>query len=236
MIIIDWGSAEPAAKQISAQLINLIRHGTFLPGDPLPSIREIAEEAGLSTATVKQAYLLLSSAGWIDTRVRRRAMVAHRLPDDAGPPADAPRYANPPYDRANLAEAAHLLGLDVDLWGDSSGQMQGESAVRKKGCRRTTLRQRRWLGQRLRAVVRAALACGMAPDDLRALLQSAIAWENAFTFGGKRDPAGRKDADPPREVMRGPGGEKTPPIPSFLMRKVRSRLLQCERSQIPPLH
>lgn len=226
VIIIDRGSAEPAAIQVSTQIISLIRQGAFLPGDPLPSIREVAEAAGLSTATVTQAFSLLASTGWIETRVRRRAMVAHRLPAVGDPLSGAevvPSEGGGTLDRTRLAEAAHLLGLDVDLVGDGPRQVPCNSVVRARRRRRATLRQRRWLGQRLRGVVRMALSCGMTSDELQALLLSAIAWERVFTFAGGGGAAGERDADDRREVEHGTSGGKTPPIPPFLIKKLRQR-------------
>lgn len=227
---IDWYSSEPAAKQLSAQIISLIRQGALLPGDPLPSMRELAQETGLSKTTVEQAFRLLASTGWIEVRVRRRALVAHRLPGEGGQAeveaAPALRaHGGASLDSARLAEAAHLLGLDVDLSGYGlTARVRGESSAVRKGLRRrATLRQRRWLGQRLRGVVRSAFACGMTPGELQALLEAASTWETAFTCGRLTNSGGESTGYRPEKDCPDREGAALPPIPPFLVRKVRQR-------------
>lgn len=203
--MIDQGSdqVDTACARVVARIVGLIQAGDLLPGDPLPVARELARDSGISSAAVVQAYRVLASGGWIETRVRRRPMVAHRLPDETG------------RDGSRLSEAAHLLGLDVDLSGCCFSGLTGTAAGSPSGepgrRRGATLHQRRWLGQRLRATVRLAFSCGMTPGDLHALMDAAVTWESAFPFG---------EVDNPQEEKR---GGQVASIPPFLMRKLRTK-------------
>ena len=60
--------------QISAQIVN----GVLLPGTPLPPIRTVAAELGVSIITVKRAWEELERSGFIHTHVGRGTVVAPR--------------------------------------------------------------------------------------------------------------------------------------------------------------
>jgi DNA-binding transcriptional MocR family regulator len=68
-------------EQLASELSQAIDRGALRPGDKLPSVRRLAEERGVSVATVLQAYLRLENTGLIEVRpksghfVRRRTEV-----------------------------------------------------------------------------------------------------------------------------------------------------------------
>lgn len=236
MVTVDWGAAEPAAVQVYTQMLRMIRQGVYLPGDRLPSIRRVAREAGLSQAVAAQAFRMLAAAGWIDTRVRGRAVVVHRLPAGDGFPSALPGEAwtggaSPqPSGSAALAEAAYLLGLDSEYCagaGPSAAPVLpcgDHPAARRGRRRRATLRQRRLLGLRLRAAVRAALLSGMSPGELEALIRSAVLWENhLFATGGTAPSEDGAATGPSGAADPAAGRGEAPPIPPFLMGKLRQR-------------
>jgi DNA-binding transcriptional MocR family regulator len=73
------------AAAISASVEAGIRHGSMGPGAALPPVRQLADELGVSPATVGAAYRALRERGLVETagrngtRVRRRPPVAARL-------------------------------------------------------------------------------------------------------------------------------------------------------------
>jgi DNA-binding transcriptional MocR family regulator len=75
-------------EQLAEDLTGLIATGALRPGDRLPSVRLLSEQRGVSISTVLQAYLLLESRGFVETRpqsghyvrARRLALVPEPRP------------------------------------------------------------------------------------------------------------------------------------------------------------
>lgn len=63
---------EQITKQIKEQIIN----GTLAPGEPLPSIRNLAKELQISVITTKRAYEELEKEGFIVTLPGKGSFVA----------------------------------------------------------------------------------------------------------------------------------------------------------------
>jgi DNA-binding transcriptional MocR family regulator len=55
-------------EQLAEELTGLIGAGSLRPGDRLPSVRLLSDQRGVSISTVLQAYLLLESRGFVETR------------------------------------------------------------------------------------------------------------------------------------------------------------------------
>jgi GntR family transcriptional regulator len=66
-IVISNSSADPIYEQIKKQIKRQILKGELKPGDPLPSIRNLARELCISVITTKRAYDDLEREGFIDT-------------------------------------------------------------------------------------------------------------------------------------------------------------------------
>ncbi len=66
-IIINASSMVPINEQIIGQIKSKIRHLELQEGDPLPSVRVLAKELGISVLTVKKAYDKLESDGFTTT-------------------------------------------------------------------------------------------------------------------------------------------------------------------------
>jgi GntR family transcriptional regulator len=69
----------PMYGQIVEQVTAKILAGDWLPGQPLPSIRQLAAGSKVSVITVKRAYLELERAGIIVTRPGKGSYVADSL-------------------------------------------------------------------------------------------------------------------------------------------------------------
>ncbi|MEM7705054.1 MAG: GntR family transcriptional regulator [Pseudomonadota bacterium] len=74
-ITIDLESPEPLYAQLIAQLKSVIERGHKKPGDPLPSIRQLANDLDLNSKTVAKAYRLLERDRLIQARGVRGTFV-----------------------------------------------------------------------------------------------------------------------------------------------------------------
>ncbi len=75
-IIIANGSSEPIYEQIARQIKGAIMAGELAEGNPLPSIRALANDLRISVITTKRAYAELEEAGFIDTVQGKGSFVA----------------------------------------------------------------------------------------------------------------------------------------------------------------
>lgn len=66
-IVISNTSKEPLYEQIAGQIKDQIIRGELLPGEALPSIRNLARELQISVITTKRAYEELEKDGFIET-------------------------------------------------------------------------------------------------------------------------------------------------------------------------
>ena len=58
----------PLYEQIASGLKAAVARGELRPGDPLPSVRQLAGRARINPATVTQAYRALEGEGFVETR------------------------------------------------------------------------------------------------------------------------------------------------------------------------
>lgn len=75
---IDLNSPVAIYRQIADSLRTSLVEGEFLPGEPLPSVRRLAIELGITLNTVAQAYRLLAEEGWLDLQHGKRVIVVDR--------------------------------------------------------------------------------------------------------------------------------------------------------------
>lgn len=84
-IILGPNSDVPLYEQIATEIKAKILAGELKPGDPLPSIRQLASELLISVITTKRAYQELESGGFIETRPGKGTFVSdtvHTSPID----------------------------------------------------------------------------------------------------------------------------------------------------------
>jgi GntR family transcriptional regulator len=74
-ISIDIDDPAPPFAQLIAQVKAAVQSGRLRPGDPLPSIRQLANELALNLKTVAKAYRLLERDAVIQTRGYRGSFV-----------------------------------------------------------------------------------------------------------------------------------------------------------------
>lgn len=78
LLRLDFNSERPIYQQIRDQIVVGIAQGTLPPGEKLPTVRALADEAGVNMMTVSKAYQLLKQEGYITTDRRSGTVVCAR--------------------------------------------------------------------------------------------------------------------------------------------------------------
>ncbi|MBS0589685.1 MAG: GntR family transcriptional regulator [Proteobacteria bacterium] len=73
LLLIRPAAPEPIYRQIVGQLRRMIASGQLPPGEPLPSVREVAGVHAINPMTVSRAYSLLEAEGVLE-RLRGKGM------------------------------------------------------------------------------------------------------------------------------------------------------------------
>ncbi|MGE5572865.1 MAG: GntR family transcriptional regulator [Bacillota bacterium] len=73
---VSYSNPVPLYRQIVDQIREKVLSGELAPGESLPSIRQLAEDAGTSVITTKRAYSELEAEGIIVTRAGLGSFVA----------------------------------------------------------------------------------------------------------------------------------------------------------------
>jgi GntR family transcriptional regulator len=80
-IIISNSSEDPIYEQIIKQIKSQIINDELKEGEPIPSIRRLAKELGISVITTKRAYEELEKEGFIDTVGGKGSFIAQQNRD-----------------------------------------------------------------------------------------------------------------------------------------------------------
>lgn len=75
-IEIDFNSDEAIYIQLRNQIIVGIATDRIREGDPLPSVRQLAENIGINMHTVNKAYSVLKQEGFVKLDRRKGAVIA----------------------------------------------------------------------------------------------------------------------------------------------------------------
>lgn len=126
LVSIDETDLRPIYAQLVAQIKEQIMSGSLVPGEELPSVRELSTSLGINLHTVHRAYQKLRDEGVIQLRLGRRARVAPLRKT----PADREEVESRLTLRLNelVTEAFHL-GLSAD---DFKHLVDGILKARKK--------------------------------------------------------------------------------------------------------
>ena len=75
IIELDMSSSTPIYVQLRNQIVKGIGKGELKTGEKLPTVRQLASDAGVNTMTVNKAYQILKNEGFIRTDKIGRAHV-----------------------------------------------------------------------------------------------------------------------------------------------------------------
>jgi DNA-binding transcriptional MocR family regulator len=111
-IELDRGNREPLYRQLAASVQQRIRSGALPPRTRLPTVRQLAQQLGVTRLTVHSAYAKLQAEGWIEATVGRGTFVAESIEQLITPPeAQLGREVTPAGMLADLLRMAQLPGL-----------------------------------------------------------------------------------------------------------------------------
>ena len=80
-IIITNTGGVPIYEQIASQIKGLILSGSLKEGDPLPSMRTLAQDLRISVITTKRAYEILETEGLIESYTGKGSFVSAQNPE-----------------------------------------------------------------------------------------------------------------------------------------------------------
>jgi DNA-binding transcriptional regulator YhcF (GntR family) len=75
-LTVDRDHDDPVYEQVADQMRQLIASGALKPGSPLPSVRQLAGDLGVSLNTIARAYRRLEAEGFLVTRDRAGVVAA----------------------------------------------------------------------------------------------------------------------------------------------------------------
>jgi DNA-binding transcriptional regulator YhcF (GntR family) len=85
LIDIDPDSESPLYQQLRDQVVQAIAEGSLKPGEALASVRQLAGQFGINSATVGKGYELLRQEGLVRTSRRSGSVVARGPADEPTP-------------------------------------------------------------------------------------------------------------------------------------------------------
>lgn len=80
IIELDMSSSTPIYVQLRNQIVKGIGKGELKTGEKLPTVRQLASDAGVNTMTVNKAYQILKNEGFIRTDRRLGAFASQMIP------------------------------------------------------------------------------------------------------------------------------------------------------------
>ncbi|MBV9328247.1 MAG: PLP-dependent aminotransferase family protein [Chloroflexi bacterium] len=138
--VFEASSGAPRYAAIASEIEAALNRGELRPGDRLPTVRALALELGVSSASVAVAYSLLERRGRVQAHVGRGTFVA------------------------DVAQVSASSPATDSAWGASGSQASATSSFEApvaRGWRRRVLQ----FSDRLRAVSPGALACSSSWPD-----------------------------------------------------------------------
>lgn len=132
-IRIETSSGVPITRQIADQIRSQSASGALLPGDRLPSVRQLARELAVNQNTILHVYERLTAEGLLERRHGNGTYLVEKLP--AGRVKAQRELLMQEIDR--LGHRALDLGVSAceihELFDESLARIEKERAVVRKG-------------------------------------------------------------------------------------------------------
>jgi GntR family transcriptional regulator len=64
----EWHDGQPIYRQVRDHIVSMVLDEVLKPGDPLPSVRNVAAEYRINPLTVLKAYQALADEGLVESR------------------------------------------------------------------------------------------------------------------------------------------------------------------------
>ncbi|MBP7589878.1 MAG: GntR family transcriptional regulator [Thermoanaerobaculia bacterium] len=106
---VDTSDPRPIGRQIEEGIQHLVTSGSLSPGEPIPSVRDLARDLRVNPNTVAKAFQRLGEAGVLEMRRGDGTYVAQNPPL----PSAAERQARLADAAARFAATAAGLGFDA---------------------------------------------------------------------------------------------------------------------------
>ena len=122
----------PIWSQIEEGLRRLLASSSLVPGDPVPSVRELATDLRINPATVSKAYQSLVGAGLLEVRRGEGTYVS------AAPPAVRKSEQTRLIRQAAMTYASHAIthGAELETARQALDQAWDELSSSEKGAKR----------------------------------------------------------------------------------------------------
>lgn len=124
MAAIQWSDGAPIYRQLKDRVIAMMLDGLLKPGDPLPSVRQVAAEYQLNPITVSRAYQELADEALVE---KRRGLGMYVTEEAAKKLLTNERERFLREEWPQVVERINRLGLRLDelmAAGDSKGGLQ----------------------------------------------------------------------------------------------------------------
>ncbi len=106
---IDTADPRPIGRQIEEGILHLVTSGGLTPGEPIPSVRDLARDLRVNPNTVAKAFQRLGEAGVLEMRRGEGTYVAQ----DPPLPTPAERQARLADAASRFATTATGLGFEA---------------------------------------------------------------------------------------------------------------------------
>ncbi len=78
---ISPSSGVPIYRQLMEQIRRMVASDLLAPGDPLPSVRQIATQLAVNPMTISKSYSLLEAEGILERQRGKGMIVSHQQPN-----------------------------------------------------------------------------------------------------------------------------------------------------------
>ncbi|NUU59918.1 GntR family transcriptional regulator [Paenibacillus agri] len=128
-IELDLQSETPIYAQLVDQIVEGIASGELKRGDPLPSVRRLAEELGINLHTVNKSYNLLKQEGFLQVH-RKQGVIVH---PDGMPGVTEAFEAKLQRQLRSLAAEAAVRGMTEEAFTEESRSVYRDTITNRGG-------------------------------------------------------------------------------------------------------